>query len=470
MKRTTRLIHCTLVVALLALSACAPLQPVTRVQLPIVHGEAAPQEADAIAPVATFPGSAATEWFKLIVQLVRRTPGFSPPIAARVFGYSGIALYEAMVPGMPGYQTLSGQLNEMPPMPQPPAGISLHWPSVANSTLATLSRRLFPAITAIPLRDINRLEARLQGQYAEAAPAEVLAASQEYGRSVAEAVFEWSKSDGGHEGYVRNYAPGYTVATGQGLWEPTAPDFAGPLQPEWGNVRTFALTSGAECAPPPPPEYSTLSDSDFYREAWEVYDTVRSLTEEEREIALFWADDPGVTATPPGHSLSIATQVLRTEGSSLAQAAELYAKIGIALADSFVACWNTKFVYNVQRPLTYIQQVIDSTWNQPDPTDPLQTPPFPEYTSGHSVEARAAAEILTATFGDHYRFTDITNVDRGLAPRTFSSFYAAAAEAAVSRLYGGIHYRSAIEQGLAQGACVGRRVLELEFRVTEPTS
>jgi len=338
------------------------------------------------------------------------------------------------------------------------------------------------------VRDINRLEQRLAAEMAgrppglpplEGAPVRrsiqvaaldpavrdtVLEQSAAHGRSVARAIYGWSMTDGGHEGYLRNVDTQFVIPAGEGFWEPTPPDYALPLQPEWGNVRTFALASGGDCAPPAPPPFSTDPDSEFYQQAREVYDTVRTLSDEEHEIALFWADDVGVSPTPPGHSLSIATQVLELEHASLAFAAELYARLGIALSDSFVACWHTKYVYNVLRPITYIQRYIDPDWNNPEPTDPLVTPPFPEYTSGHSVEVRAAAEILTAAFGDNYRFTDITHVERGYAPRTYSSFYAAAAEAAISRLYGGIHYRSAIQEGLSQGACIGRRVLALQFR------
>ncbi|HXF61096.1 MAG TPA: vanadium-dependent haloperoxidase, partial [Caldilineaceae bacterium] len=144
--------------------------------------------------------------------------------------------------------------------------------------------------------------------------------------------------------------------------------------------------------------------------------------------------------------------------------AEAYAKLGIALADAFITCWHTKYVYNVLRPLTYIQQVIDPTWNTPESTDPVTTPPFPEYTSGHSVQSSAAAMVLASLFGDEYTFTDRTHDRLGMAPRSFSSFAEAANEAAISRIYGGIHYRSAVEAGLAQGQCVGERVLALRFR------
>jgi membrane-associated phospholipid phosphatase len=201
----------------------------------------------------------------------------------------------------------------------------------------------------------------------------------------------------------------------------------------------------------------------MYAEAWEVYETVRNLTPEQRETALYWADDPTLTATPPGHSLAIATQLIREEGASLARAAEVYARVGIGLADAFIANWNAKFHYNRVRPITYIQEVIDPTWNAASITDPIYTPPFPEYPSGHSTESGAAAVILGTLFGADREFTDRSQQRLGFAPRTYPSFWAAAEEAAVSRLYGGIHFRSGNAEGLVQGRCVGEHVVALDF-------
>lgn len=461
MRRSAAARLLTLLVAIaLVLAGCAPIQAPLYTHLPTIHKAAvAPPSGP---PASAYPADIALRWIKLLTQIVKRAPGFTPPIVARTYAYAGVALYEALVPGMPGYQSLAGQLNEMPEMPQPPSGAELHWPTVANATMAAITRHLFPTATAPPLREITKLENDIRAILRPQVDPAVFETSEAWGRAVADAVFAWSRSDGGDAGFARNVTSDFAWPVGDDVWQPTPPDFAPPLQPYWGDNRTMALTDGGDCAPPPPPEYSTDSDSTFYKEAREVYDTVRNLDDERREIAYFWADDAG-TATPPGHSLSIAAQALQTEGVSLDRAAELFAKLGVALNDSFIACWHTKFIWNVIRPVTYIQQNIDANWNYPDVTDPVLTPPFPEYTSGHSVESRAASEVLTDFFGDHYRFTDITNVDRGYAPRTFSSFNAAAAEAAISRMYGGIHYRSAIEQGLAQGICVGRRVLALRF-------
>ena len=222
----------------------------------------------------------------------------------------------------------------------------------------------------------------------------------------------------------------------------------------------MALETALECDPGPPPPFSIAEDSAFFDEAVEVYETVSALTSAQRDIALFWSDDPGQTATPPGHSASILTQVLRAQDRSLADAAVGYARLGIAVCDAFIACWRVKYIHNLVRPISYIRRHIDPTWGDPLP---LTTPPFPEYTSGHSVQSAAAAVVLTATFGD-VAFTDHTHDARGLSPRTFSSFTAFAEEAAVSRLYGGIHFRSAIDRGLDQGRCVGATVAALPLR------
>jgi hypothetical protein len=210
-----------------------------------------------------------------------------------------------------------------------------------------------------------------------------------------------------------------------------------------------------------PPAYSEDPDSAFYAEAMEVHDTTQSLTPEQEQIALFWADNGGETSTPVGHSVSILAQILEQENATLALAAEAYAKMGIAVADAIIGCWQSKFEYNLLRPVTYIQAVEDENW-----MPLLNTPPFPEYPSGHSVQSGAAAEVLTELFGEDYAFTDHTHDERGFTPREFASFSEFAAEAALSRLYGGIHFRAAIEQGLVQGECIGQQVISLDFRVS----
>lgn len=406
-------------------------------------------------PATQFDAIVATDWFDLVGRLIRGTPGYSPPVASRALGCLGVGLYEAVVPGIPDHVSLAGTLNELPAVPAA-TGVAYHWPSVANATLASMARTLFPTAPEALRAEIDELEAHLAG----GVPVGILLRSVDRGRTVAAEVDRWARSDGGHEGYLRNFPSDYVPPAGPGFWVPTPPGFQAALQPTWGGNRCMAIDGALACDPGPPPPFSTDAGSTFFAEALEVYETVNGLTPEQRQVALFWSDDPGQTATPPGHSISILGQLIRLQDRSLADAAAAYARMGIAVCDAFIACWRVKYRDNLLRPISYVRSHIDASWGDPLP---LSTPPFPEYTSGHSVQSGAAAEVLTATFGT-VAFTDHTHDARGLAPRSFSSFTAAAQEAAISRLYGGIHYRSAIDRGLEQGRCIGTVVAALPLQ------
>jgi hypothetical protein len=215
----------------------------------------------------------------------------------------------------------------------------------------------------------------------------------------------------------------------------------------------MVLTSGGDCPPHGNPPFSTDPGADFYKAGLEVYDAGRGLTTEQKTIADYWSDGPALTGTPPGHWFAIVSQIARNDGLSLARAAEAYARVGIAVHDAFIACWNAKYTSNLQRPVTYINRNIDASWRPY-----IVTPNFPTYASGHSTQSGAAASVLTDMFGVK-GFTDTTHTDHGLVPsqqpRKFSSFVQAASEAAISRLYGGIHYSFDNNDGLNCGQCIG---------------
>jgi hypothetical protein len=409
-------------------------------------------------PADTYDSDVATAWSELQLMLIRTTPGFSPPVAARALGCSGLVLYESVVGGMPGHRSLAGAITDLTALPARARGAVHHWPLAANAALAEASRLLWPNVSAANRTAIDALEARQDAWLRVAIAEPVRDRSIRYGRAVARAIAYWSRSDGAVDAHLNNFPREYSPPVGPGLWVPTGPGFSPALQPYWGQNRCFALPAADACDPGAPPPYSVDLRSRFYAEALEVYDTTTNLTAEQMLIARWWADDPGATATPAGHSISILTQVLRKEKAKLGAAAVAYAKVGIALADAFISCWESKFRYNLLRPVTYIQQNIDPAW-----TSPIVTPPFPEYSSGHSVQSGAFAEVMTGIFGPDYAFMDDTNTRLGLAPRHFTSFHHAAEEAAVSRLYGGIHYRAAIDIGVQQGRAVGRHVLALPF-------
>jgi hypothetical protein len=327
-----------------------------------------------------------------------------------------------------------------------------------------MQRSLFPTAPQSGAEAIAALEDRYASNARATLPENMYVRSVARGRAVARHVFEWSQADGGHEAFANNF-PAYIPPVGPGQWQPTPPGLLRALQPFWGTNRPFALPpNGKSGSPPPPPAYSEDPGSQFHRMALECYRVTSELTPEQAAIARFWSDDPGATATPGGHSLSILTQVVRQLDLGLDRAAEAYAKVTIAVADAFIACWRTKYEHNLLRPITYIQRVIDPSW-----TPLLVTPPFPEYTSGHSVQSAAAAHVMTDLVGE-VAFTDRTHEQRGLPARTYRSFTAAAEEAAISRLYGGIHFRPAIERGLQQGHRVGQCASTVLRGVASPGS
>ncbi len=404
-----------------------------------------------------FDSTVASSWFELLYDVVKQE-GTAPPPASRILGIASVALYEAVAPGSSGNRSLAGQLNDLPRIS---AGIrphaKHHWGLVANEALAGVIRGLYPTRSDASTAMIDTLHRELKNRYSKEAPKAVLIRSLLLGRLTAHAILRWASSDGAAE------ACSFIPPVGDGLWEPTPPGFMAPAFPCWGEVRTMALESGGECAPPPHPEYSTDVTSEFYSNAFEVYATRLNLTPAEETIARYWADGPGVTGTPPGHSVSIASGFVLSDDLNLMQAAELYARVGIAVHDAFIGCWHAKYDFNLLRPITYIQDVIDPLW-----TPLLTTPNFPEYTSGHSTQSGASSVVATDFLGVR-SFTDTTRSRHGLQPviedRTFSSIEEAAQEAAVSRLYGGIHYPFGNRQGLAQGRCIGETILDrIDFR------
>ncbi len=412
-----------------------------------------------VSPAAeSYSADVATKWADAELKLIRTGTGFSAPVVSRALGYSGVALYEAVAPGIAGSQSLAGQLSALSTLPQIDASQRYNWAVAANAAEAAIIKSLFGNATAAQRSTIDSLETALNQPFTTDAGFD---RSVQFGRAIAQAVFDWSRTDGGHEGYLSNQPAGYVPPTGVGMWVPANGTAAArALQPYWGQNRMFVPADAAMPMPALAYSYSTTPGSPYYTQVQEVYNTGRNLTPAQRTIALYWADG-GQTITPPGHSISITGIVLRARQASLAQAAEAYARVGMAVADAFVGCWKCKYQFNWQRPITAIQGMIDPSW-----LPVIPTPPFPEFVSGHSSQSGAAAQVLEDLFGAQTPFVDNTHQARGVGyePRPFASFAAFADEAAMSRLYGGIHFRSANEVGLIEGRKVGRNVSALHFR------
>lgn len=421
-------------------------------------------DANLSTPANLVDSEVANVYAALSLKLTKETPGFTPPVAARSFGYFGLTLYEATVGGMPDYKSLQGVVNGLGQgsIPAVEKGKAYHWGECANRAMSVILLKLYPTASLENLSAVTGTERAYETQFKAETDNETLQRSKAYGEAVANAVFSFASTDGQAKAFQTNFPTNYVPPVFTGAWVPTPPAFQRALQPYWGNVRTFHANDVLGTQPPKHPEYSTATNSKFYAEGLEVYTVSKNLTTEQRTIAQFWSDDPGKTSTPPGHSMSIAMQVLQKEKADLGKAAETYAKVGMAVHDAFVSCWKCKYDYSLLRPITYIRQNIDSTY-----TTLLSTPPFPEYTSGHSVQSGATSLVLSELFGYSYAFTDRTHearTDINGAPRSFKSFMDAAYEAAISRLYGGIHYKAGIDFGVEQGIKVGMNISGMSFK------
>lgn len=397
------------------------------------------------------------DWFGTQLWLIKNGTGWTPPVASRGLGYTGLATYEAVVGGMPNRQSLEGRLTGLT-VTDPAPATTYHWPTVANNCLALIVDSLWGNASQIQKDSIHALRDRYNTMYMSQGG---YAVSKTLGEAVATDVYNWSKTDGGHRGYATNTDPNYVPPTGPGMWEPTAPAFAAALQPHWGDVRPMVdANAQSPIIPVGPPAYSTDTNSAFYAYASQVYHTVNNLSPGQELIALFWADGGG-TITPPGHSISILTQILDTENANLGWSAYAYAKLGMSQMDAFISCWKTKYTYNLLRPITYIRQNIDSTW-----ASRIGTPPFPEYTSGHSTQSGAMTAVMNDLYGATYGFTDQTHGSNYGGPRSFGCFDEAAYEAATSRLYGGIHYEFSDVVAITLGKMVGENINDLFEQVT----
>ncbi|RAL22316.1 phosphoesterase PA-phosphatase [Lujinxingia litoralis] len=398
------------------------------------------------APISQETGAVVVDWMDLIVDRVQ-AESLSPPEASRIMAYTGVALYESLLGGMPQQQSFGGQLEGLGELPAPKPGVDYDFETVAHAAMQHLLPIYFPSEASRAAIDAFA-RAQLQAREETGINAQVRERSRAYGVLLAEVIDAWAYADG----YTEVHLASYEFSDQPHAWQPTAEGMQA-LLPGWGKLRPFALSSADACAPPAPPPFETLAHSALYRQALAVWNASRTMTSDQEHIAHFWADGAG-TLTPPGHWMRITTQLLRARSERLDHSAETVALVGVALADAFISCWDEKYRSNLLRPVTYINAHIDPTW-----TTLIASPPFPEYTSGHSNASAAAATVLSAQLGS-FPFADRTHESGELGLRFYQNFDDAAQEAAISRLYGGIHYPMAIDNGMPQGQCVAHQVMD----------
>lgn len=385
---------------------------------------------------------------------------FSPPVASRIYTYISVAGYEAAIHLDPTAQSVSGQLTGLDSIPQPEPGVEYCYQLASVQATLKVGRAL--------VFSEDKMDAFYNGIMQEfkdtGMPEDVFERSVAYGTKVADRVMKWSGKDKYKQ--TRSF-PKYSILEDPATWRPTPPAYMDAVEPHFNKLRPFAIDSAGQFKPAPPTPFSIDKKSKFYAEAAEVFNTGKNLTGEQREIASFWDCNPFVMnvkghvmfatkkISPGGHWMNITRVVCNQSNADFVKAAESYLRVAVVLFDGFVSCWDEKYRSKVIRPESYINQYIDEEW-----TPLLQTPPFPEYTSGHSVVSSASAVTLTHLFGDNFAFTDSTEVEFGLTARSFSSFNKAAEEASISRMYGGIHYRPAIENGIIEGRALANYILQ----------
>jgi hypothetical protein len=388
------------------------------------------------------------KWMTLLYDRVE-AEAVDAPAASRLYGYAGVTAYQSVMPGIPGAISMSGQLTDLGDMPQIEQDKEYDWISTANGALSTVIAGLFTSKQADTQRAIANLRSNEQKSREGEISKDIVKRSMAYGDEVGKTILDWISKD--H--YSEIYDESYELPKGDdSMWVLTE-GAKKAVEPYWGQIRPFALYSADACAVKHNMPFSTDKNSAFYAQALEVKTTGDKLTPEQKDIARFWIDTPGQTGAPAGHWVMIENQVIDRVGLKLDRASMMYGLVGVALGDAFIGTWSLKYQINLVRPVTYINKFIDPKWKPF-----LQTPGFPEYPSGHSVASAAAAEVLTGMFGQ-VSFTDQSVRKHGMQPRSFTSFEAAASEAAISRLYGGIHYREAIENGMRMGRCIGQNVL-----------
>ncbi len=411
-----------------------------------------------------------TKWADMTLYITKNTPSNSPTYSSRCLGYIGLTMYESVVNGYPNYQSLLGQLDGLDSLPKPETSKKYDWKLSLNAAQATILKNIYNQTSDKNKLKIDSLEKVIYENYTQNIQDKILIdRSVTYGKSIAQRVFEWSKTDGGHRGYLKNFDKKMVHPHRAGSWSPPlyAQSFSHyPLHPHWGENRTF-LKVNHEIQDPKIIQFDTLPNSEYYQQFLKTSQQKESLSQSQKEAAIWWSDDPDETFTPPGHSYYLATLVIKKAKPDLIKCTETYAKVGLAVADAFINCWKWKYKFFTERPNNYVNQHINQRWESfwPDP-------PFPAFPSGHAIQAAATASVLAGIYGNNFTFTDDAHVGRkrdelrnvDYKARNYNSFWEVAQETANSRFYGGIHIPQDNERGIEKGKEVGENINHLIWK------
>ncbi len=384
---------------------------------------------------------------------------FSPPVASRIYSYTSLASYEAIRFLQPGQESITKKLPGFDEMPLPEPGLEYNYFLAATKAFLTVANSQTFSTDTLML-----YENQLMDKFRSGLTPDIFERSVNFGESIAKKIMARAAKD--HYPQSRGKAR-YIGSRLPGRWKPTAPDYSDAVEPCWGEMLPFFADSLPAYPLPTPARFAMNRTDSFYQQVMEVYTIGKTLTDEQKMIATYWDDNPIVTEheghlmfankkiTPGGHWMGIASIACRKAGADPVKTARVLALTAMSLMDGFTVCWDAKYKFDLIRPITVINEQIDKTW-----LPFLQTPPFPEYPSGHSVISAAAATILTIELGDNFSFHDDSDKEYIGMERDFNSFREAAAEASISRVYGGIHFRPAVEDGTRLGSWVGAELLK----------
>src|SRR5687768_8090699 len=412
------------------------------------------------------------KWAELYLEIERDLAGFRPAPTCRALGYIHMGAFETAVPAMENYRSLSYVIDDFNPPVLHYDLAKINWPIALNAYYARVHRFFLFNANSHQIFRINSLEANQLAELSENVPAGIVETSIEWGQSVADFIMAYSETDIEGSRQSRVAIPGdYFPPVGDGLWQPTLPDQTRAMFPYWGRVRTFAAKNNDLVSVPPPHAYSTDPSSKYYQEHLEVYNTVTNMTEENHWIAEFWSDDlTGMTFSPPARVFAIANQVISKEKMNLEETLHFYCRLGIATNDAAVAAWKSKYIYNIERPQTYIRKFINPDFNPilgEAIGRPGITPAFPGYPSGHSTFSGIAIRIFEHFFGSSCEFTDNCHLNRSEFdgyPRSYDSWREMFEENAYSRIPLGVHIRMDCTEGLRLGNGVAVRALSLDLQ------
>ena len=411
----------------------------------------------------------AAQWADMTLYITKNTPANSPTFASRCLGYMGLAQYEAVVHGTSDHKSLAGQLNQLESLPVPNSDDSHNWLMVLNRTQSELLKSLYLQTSKQNKLKIDSLENRIQKILEKNENRKTITKSIAYGSELAKALFDWSKTDGGHRGYLKNFDQDFNREPFPGSWKPPlfAQSFSHkPLHSFWGENRTFA-PQNTSLELPEYIDYDPVEGSEYYNQFLSVYQKKNNLTLEEKEAAIWWSDDPDVTFSPGGHLYYITNSLIRRNKPNILLSAKTFALVGMSVADAFIKCWKWKYHFFSERPNTFVPEFIDKKWESfwPDP-------PFPSFPSGHAIQASAAVTALLNSFENNIEFIDSAHVGRErdrirnveFKARSYSSIWGIAQETADSRFYGGIHTPQDNEVGLEQGTIIGKNIINLNWK------